>query len=206
MDFDLELVALPADPRASPEVAFTWPQYGALLKAGRTHPIQAEAFDADARIAEVALFAGGTLVGTDREPPYLFEWTEDRAAAYRLRLVATDDDGLAGTADTIISLVDNVPPVIDLTVPTGPVSVLPGASLEVRAEAFDEDGAITRVDFLLMPMARFGPGVRVASATAPPYTASLAELPAGQHMLYAVAVDDGGIEIQSTSVHLHVGH
>lgn len=98
--------------------------------------------------------------------------------------------GLA--AATIINpLVSNAPPVIALAAPPACLT-LPG-DLTLTATASDPDGRINRVEFFAGTNSL---GVRLE----PPYGVTWRDVPAGQHVLTAVALDNVGTSATSAPV------
>ncbi|RYD39981.1 MAG: hypothetical protein EOP85_15035, partial [Verrucomicrobiaceae bacterium] len=63
--------------------------------------LTADASDSDGTIAKVEFFSGTTLLGTDTEAPYSFEWTNVPAGSYTVIVKATDNDGLVTTAEPV---------------------------------------------------------------------------------------------------------
>ena len=97
-----------------------------------------------------------------------------------------------------LSLVPTEPPQISITSPangailSGPTNVL------VSADAIDNDGSISRVDF-------FDNIMKVGSVTHPPYTLILSNLQSGTvHMLVAKATDNMGVSTYSDPVEVTI--
>lgn len=84
-----------------PAVALTSPVNGTYAAAPATITLQADATDSDGTIAKVEFFSGTTLIGTDTEAPYSFEWENVPAGSYTVIVKATDNDGLIATAEPI---------------------------------------------------------------------------------------------------------
>jgi len=78
----------------------------------------------------------------------------------------------------------NAPPAVNLTVSPAGALVAP-AQVQLIAAANDNDGAVTRVDFLLG-------GTLLGSSSAAPYQITLANLAAGTYNFSANAIDNGG--------------
>ena len=98
------------------------------------------------------------------------------------------DNGNASTVSpsatiTVAAGPPNVPPTVKLTSPTSGTGFSAPASIHVVATASDTDGTIAKVEFLRN-------GVVGATVLAPPFEATLANVPAGTHTLTARATDD----------------
>lgn len=91
----------------------------------------------------------------------------------------------------------NQPPTVALTSPTnGATFAAPGA-FTVTATAGDPDGSVTNVQFLVGASA-------IGNRMAPPYTAPVANLSAGSHLLTAQATDNRGLSVTSAPVTISV--
>lgn len=91
----------------------------------------------------------------------------------------------------------NLPPTVALTTPTSGAAFAAGESVAAAAAAFDADGSVSKVEFLL-------DGVEVAEAVAPPFAATLAGVTAGPHTLVATATDDDGATALSAPISFSV--
>lgn len=92
----------------APTVSITTPGNGAMVVAGSTIGISAQATDADGSIARVEFYQGATKIGEDSTVPYAVNWTAPLAAgSYVLTAVAFDNAGTsttsAGVSVTVIS-------------------------------------------------------------------------------------------------------
>ncbi|MGE5602501.1 MAG: tyrosinase family protein [Nitrososphaerales archaeon] len=205
LNFDLELIGNAADLRLPPAAAFTAPTEAELFQAGEAIPIQVEALDPDGKIASVLFFGDGKLLGEDTDPPYTFQWTGAALGAHHIRAVAVDNDRLETPVDRTVTVVANRPPSVDIALPDGKAMFDVGEPIRVSAEASDPGGAVARVEFHVMSMARFdAPDVLVGTAAAKPYEITFGNLPPGDYMLWAVAVDNGGATGQSRVLDIEV--
>lgn len=204
--FDLQLYANPTDNRFSPNIAFIGPTYGALFQPDQPIPIQLEALDSDGKIAEVSFYADGKLIGRDSDPPYSVQWKEPSLGIHQLRADVLDNDKLTTTASTVITVVENTPPTVELIQPGNGSTFRATEVIPLRAEADDEGGKILRVDYYLLSMDGFKDASLVATAKTEPYETSLRDVAPGHYMLIAVAVDDGGAVSHSVPMHIDVAH
>ncbi|PJN95430.1 hypothetical protein CNY89_08520 [Amaricoccus sp. HAR-UPW-R2A-40] len=104
----------------------------------------------------------------------------------------------------MVTVVENLSPEAQLIAPKDQAFYPAGTKIAVQAQASDPDGRIVRVDFQLSNMSVFADPVTVATVARPPYKTTIEGLTEGMWMLSAVAVDDAGVESQSTPAHFMV--
>jgi hypothetical protein len=203
--FDLELLANVAEAGSPPDVAFTGPPDGAVYQPGEIVPVQLEAFSGDRKIESVSLYVDGKEIGTEHDSPYAFRWPAGSKGPHRLRAVAVDDRQMQSTSFRTVTVLENVPPYVELVNPRSSSMVAEGKAISVSAEASDRNGKISRVEFWVKDMATFtSRSIRVATVTASPYTASIKDLKPGHYMLWAIAVNDHGGSTQSVPTHIMI--
>jgi hypothetical protein len=203
--FDLELLANVAAAGSPPDVAFTGPPDGAVFQPGEIVPIQLEALSGDGKIESVSLYVDGKELATERDSPYAFRWPAGSKGPHRLRAVAVDDRQMQSTSLRTITVLETVPPYVELINPRSSSMVTEGKAISVSAEASDRNGKIARVEFWVKDMAAFtAPSVRVATVTSSPYTASIKDLRPGHYMLWVIAVNDHGGSTQSVPTHIMI--
>ena len=180
---------------------------GALFQRGEAIPVDVEALAVTGRIASVALFADNKLIGRVERPPFSFKWESPDLGQHRLRVVATNNDRLEASADTIITVVENVPPNVRLTQPADGAVFSHGDGIAAFARASDRGGKVSSVEFLLRDADKFVARDEVVGTVQdPPYTVQLKDLAPGHYALIAVARDDRGLTSESNPVHFEVGH
>ncbi|HRZ35419.1 MAG TPA: lamin tail domain-containing protein [Candidatus Paceibacterota bacterium] len=81
-----------------PVVRMVAPADGAVLLAGSTITVAAEAEPAAGQIDRVRLYAGPTVLAELLAPPFEFSWSVVPAGVYELQAVALDSFGLASTS------------------------------------------------------------------------------------------------------------
>ena len=207
LSFDLELYANPARPGFSPDAAFASPANGALFQIGKSIPIVVQALDTDGRVSSVTFYADRKVIGKDGTAPYTLKWNKAPLGPHRLRAVVTDNAGRQATVETTVTVLDNTPPTATLTAPTDGATFRAGSEINALAEASDDDGAVSRVEFYLvnMDLGFSAPINLVGTASAPPYRITLQSLAQGEYMLQAVAVDNRGATSPSIPVMFMVG-
>ena len=112
---------------------------------------------------------------------------------------ATDDRGLVTTSAAVTVTVGppNARPTVRLNSPANNTPFSAPASVKVVATASDSDGTIARVEF-------FRDGQLAATATSEPYVATLSDIAAGSHSIYARATDNRGGTTSTTPVTITV--
>ena len=145
-------------------------------------PIQvtAVASDADGSVAQVQLFDGATLVGTDNSAPYVFDWRPATAGTHVLKAQAIDDRG-AITVSSVINVQVAAAPV-SLTVPA---VVALNTSVQVEVST-DKPETIVKVDLL-------DGSTLVGSLTSSPFLFSWTPSSLGEHGLTASVTNVHGI-------------
>ena len=143
-------------------------------------------------------FADGILVGTKTSTPYTVTWTPLVAGQSLITAKVTDSTGATALSQATAFTAQPVgSPTVSLSVSGGNSSVATGSSRYLLATAAD-DGAITRVDFLV-------DGVVVGSAPKAPYTYLFtAAAPIGPRSVTAVAYDNSGNSTPSNAVSLDI--
>jgi hypothetical protein len=186
--FDNVAVAIPGG-NQSPTVSLTSPGSGATYTAPASIALAATASDGDGTIAQVAFYAGATLVGTDTSSPYTYTWSGVAAGTYSITAVAQDNAGATTTSAartvTVSPPSSNQPPVVSLTAPAAGAVFTAPASIPIAANASDADGSVARVDF-------YAGATVIGSDTTAPYSMSWNNVPAGTYSLTAVARDNAG--------------
>ncbi len=177
---------------APPTVSLTSPANNAVFNAPASITLTAGAADADGQIAKVEFFQGTTLLATVTGAPYTYTWSGIAAGNYSLSARATDNDGAAATS-AAVSVNVNAPPTVTLTAPANNAVISAPASITLSAAASDADGNIAKVDFYQ--------GTRlIGTATAVPYSYTLASVAAGSYSYSAVATDNQGATTRSAAI------
>jgi Common central domain of tyrosinase/Bacterial Ig domain len=205
LTFDLELLANPAFQGFAPDVGFGSTVNAAMFQRGEPIPINLEAIDTDGKITSVSVFADGKLISRSDRAPFAFQWRDAPLGVHRLRAVAMDADRQSGEAFATISVVRNLPPVVQLTSPRDELAFRAGQPIFASARASDRLGKIDRVEFFIRDDQLFASLDRLAgTAKSPPYAASIKGLRAGHYMLLAIAWDNQGLAGSSVPVHFEV--
>ncbi|HYO68438.1 MAG TPA: Ig-like domain-containing protein, partial [Archangium sp.] len=178
-----------------PVVALISPSDGARLAS--FVDIAASASDPEG-VTKVEFYNGTQLLSTVTFAPYTYRFHQQtsQTRSYALSAKAYDAAGNVGTsAQVVVTLVTELePPVVSLTSPTRGARLSKTVSLS--AEATDNAGWVSRVDFLL------DGAVVVGSDTSAPFTFSWNTQTAasGSHTLVARATDPYGNQADSAAV------
>lgn len=202
MSFDLELYANAAETGVPPTVAIVSPMFGALVQVDRTIPIEVEAVDPDGEVRVVSFYIDEEIVAQDDGAPFVFEWQAAPLGVQHLRAVAVDNDGLEGTTETTISVLDNTPPSVELTVRDDDGMFMVGDPIPVSIEAFDDDDQVAFVELYLVDHMSFTSPQLVETLEGASVESELVipDLAPGQYSIYALAYDEAGLQGQSVSV------
>jgi hypothetical protein len=100
-----------------------------------------------------------------------------------------------GQASTTVAV--NAPPAVSIAAPANGAVFTAPASITVRAEATDSDGAIAKVEF-------FDGATLIGSVVTPPFEVTLANAAVGTHALTARATDNQGATATSAPVNVLV--
>jgi plastocyanin len=121
--------------------------------------------------------------------------TFNEAGTYQYYCITHRAFNMIGTV--IVQAAANTPPSVTITnPPSGAVFAAP-ANITVQANATDQDGSVTNVQF-------FANTAAVGSASANPFSIVASSLAAGDYALTAVATDNGGLASTSAPVNISV--
>ena len=181
-----------------PMVSLTAPIAGAKLTAPATIGLSATASEVGASIVRVDFYANGTLIATEKTPPYNATWNYVAAGSYLLTAKATDNVGATQSSPAVaVTVVNNVPPTVALTTPVKGQTFFTGQPVPLAASASDSDGTVSKVEFLV-------DGLTVAAVGSPPFTQAWTPLGTGAHTVQARATDNAGAATTSTLVTINV--
>ena len=184
----------------APTVAISSPVTGASYTAPANIIISANASDNDGSIAKVEFFNGTTSLGTDNTLPYSIAWNNVVAGSYTITTVATDDKGASTTSGSVsvtVNTAGNTPPTVSLVSPSNGATFIAPASITVSANASDNDGSISKVEF-------FNGTTSLGTDNTSPYSIAWNYVAAGSYTITAVATDDKGASTTSTSIVIDV--
>jgi hypothetical protein len=184
---------------SAPSVSIASPAAGSIHTAPASIEVAANASDLDGSVAQVAFYAGSSLLNTDGEAPFAFTWSNVAAGTYQLTAVATDDSGVE-TRSSAVSVTVNAPnqaPSVSVTSPTSGSRFTAPATVQLSAAASDADGTVQKVVFYRNSTLLF-------TDTAAPYAFSWSNVSAGSYQITAVATDNRGASTTSAAVAITV--
>jgi len=111
-----------------PVVNLSNPQDGATFHEGTDILLVADAQDGDGTVIQVDFMEGSTVLGSQRQPPFLFTWTGAAPGVFSIRAVATDNARVS-TSSTPIRIVVLPNPV---DTPNGATVIIGGGSSRPR--------------------------------------------------------------------------
>ncbi len=183
-------------PNVAPTVTITSPvsTTGFTAPAGIT--ITADANDEDGSVNKVEFYNGNTLVHTEVAAPYTWTWENIPAGTYVLTAKATDNGSLVTSSSAVAIVVSepNAAPAVSITSPVSNTSFTAPAGITITADANDEDGSISKVEF-------YNGTTLLTTEKYRPYTYSWQNAPVGNYVITAVATDNKGL---STSTAISV--
>jgi hypothetical protein len=164
-------------------------------------------------VAYVDFLDGDTVIGRVAGPNsdpvghgYAFVWSNPPLGVHLISARVTDTLGYSAVAGNSItgvpiqlpvSIVDPAPLQVGLSSPTTGQIFTPAGSVPLTATVTGAQDAVQRVDFVAGT-------VIVGTAFRPPYSATWTNPPAGDFMLVARAVADGGVLVTSLAAHIKV--
>lgn len=206
LSFDLELSAntLPLPLLSPPAVTILSPRPGSLHLRGLPIQIEADAIDPGGDIGLVTFYDNDNVIGRVRQAPYRFSWSNAPAGPHRLTAIALDSDGQGASAHTIVSVVSNLPPVVDIVRPLVGDRFEATDSIAVRVDASDTGGSVRRIELYLRHHHEFGIGKSVAIVDGSTLATELRGLEPEDWVLTAQATDDGGATTLSLPISFSV--
>ncbi|MDO6581845.1 Ig-like domain-containing protein [Photobacterium sp. 2_MG-2023] len=177
-----------------PTVTLTSPLNNAQFGVNEAISLTANAADSDGQLVDVTFKVDGNTIGIDDTAPYSVPWNTVEGS-HSVTVVATDDKGASRTDSVTITVVaegNNQPPSVALTNPTTVSQTKESDVVTISADASDQDGTVTSVEFYvddqLVGTAGSSPFESVWSATA------------GSHEFKSKATDDNGAVTWSSVV------
>lgn len=188
--------AVPIIVTTPPTVSITAPAHSAVLTAGSSTTIQANAADPDGTIAKVEFYRDATLLCTITAAPFDCAWNAAAGGVYSLTAKAYDNQGATTTSGEVTVFVNQLPTVA-ITSPTNGASFGGTVNLTINVNAADSDGTVSKVELL-------DGSTLLTTLTAAPYTYAWTSVPIGSHSLTAKATDNRGAATTSTIVQFSV--
>jgi hypothetical protein len=158
----------------------------------RTLQVVLDASDADPANWTMAFYEQGTKVGGPT--------TASVGNFADIHHVGFSRWGANGTIDNFTFTQDaaNVAPTVSIMSPTSGAMFTAGDDITIETNAADSDGTVAKVEF-------YADGVKLGEVTTGPFNFTWNNVPAGNHLLAAVATDDEGAQTESAPVAISDG-
>lgn len=172
-----------------PAISITKPANNSSNSAGKTINIEANATDSDGSVTKVEFYytindKDTILIGSSTASPYIASWTPLSTGTYKIIAKATDNNG--GISKTSITVtVTNTLPTISIVAPTNNSSFPFATDVELKVNAIDTDGSITKVEF-------FSGTTKIGESTTAPFSFLWKNIPLGTYTITAKATDNIG--------------
>ncbi|MDO6707031.1 Ig-like domain-containing protein [Photobacterium sp. 1_MG-2023] len=181
-----------------PSVSLTSPLNQAQFGTNEVITLAANASDSDGQIVDVTFQIDGGVVGVDETAPYEISWTT-LTGSHTVTAIATDNQGASQSQSVSITVTadgNNQPPSVSLTYPTASTQLSEGDTVTMMADASDQDGTVTSVEFYVDDLL-------VGTANAAPFDTAWSAT-AGTHIFQSKAIDDAGAVTWSSALTLAV--
>ncbi len=133
-----------------PVISISSPVEGAKIITDDMVVISTNASDPDGSVSMVEFFVDDVSVGNDNSAPFQTNWTASAKGIHKIKVKATDDKGTLAESSIInVQVNDNVYPNLSITNPLANTQILKNTSITLKADASDEDGSISKVQFLI---------------------------------------------------------
>lgn len=178
-------------------VTITSPADGQTLVQGSAITINVDA-TLPGMVQNVQFRANGTSIGNDNSSPFSFSWVGAPLGTNLLTAVASDNLGNVRTSAVVrVIVAPNQPATVTLVTPVA-FEYITARSVALWATATDADGSVAQVQFYR------GTTLVGTDTTGSPYSVVASNLPAGTHVLTAVATDNAGLASTSAPVTVRV--
>ena len=181
-----------------PTVSIIAPTNGTVTIAPASIKIKANANDGDGSISKVEFYNGATIIGISQTSPYSFDWNGVPAGVYTLIAKAYDDlNAVTISSEIKVTVNNNKMPVVNITAPVTQSTFLAPATITLKANASDNDGSISKVEFYQ--------GITlIGTDNSSPYSFDWNNVAAGEYILTAKAYDDLNGVTTSDNVKINV--
>ena len=175
------------------------------FREGTNLTLQAVASDSDGSVTNVQFWRGNELIAgvvtTNAVTNFSLTLSNVAAGGYPVTAVARDDRGAVRVSELVVFEVrpSNAAPWVTLTFPaTNGTQFNAGADITITAQAGDEDGSVTNVEFFI-------DGALFGNDTQTPYSITKCCWSSGTHVVVARATDNSGNQGVSMPITVTVG-
>lgn len=184
----------------APAVAIVGPASGSVLNVNTPQTILVNATSPSGFITGVQFLINGTTLATGTSFPYSTAWTPGAIGTYSLVARAADNLGnVTESSPVLVTVIAGSPslPTVALTSTPNGTNVTVNSPVFVSANANDPDGLVSNVEF-------FVNNQPIGSKSAAPYFVTWVPTTTGAYNIKAVATDDAGNRVTSSSSALTV--
>lgn len=173
---------------AAPIVTMTNPATGGTYSVGTVINLTANATDPDGTVTSVQFFVNGVAQGpADTGAPYSTQWTPAASGTYVITAQATDNTGNVRTSTgTVVAITNNGAPTVSISSPSAGAAVSAGTTVNLTANATDNDGTIAAVRYFV------NGNVVGTPATVAPFLTPWTPTATGSYTIVAEATDNSG--------------
>jgi hypothetical protein len=166
-----------------------------IVNSAVTLSATAAATNTPGNVAKVEFLVDGKSIATLTAYPYNATYTFTNLGTFTIAVRVTDNDGNVFTTKPAITVtvVNEPPPVVNITSPLTGNAATVAAGITVNATATSPTATIASVQF-------FENNLAIGTATSAPYTATFTPLSEGVYTLTAIATDSAGETTTSTPV------
>ncbi|GAB3893986.1 Ig-like domain-containing protein [Spirosoma agri] len=178
---------------ATPSVAISSPANNTTVAIGTNLVINASVYNASA--TRVEFYNGTTLIGSDATAPYSWTIASLAQGTYSLTAKALISSGnlTSSVVQVTAAPAPNQAPIVSLTSPANNASFPLPATVTIAANAADNDGNISKVDF-------YNGSTKLGEDATAPYAFTWSGMTAGTYTLTARATDNQGAVTTSGAV------
>lgn len=182
----------------TPFVAIGSPANNSTVTIGTNLTITANVGNATASVVE--FYDGTTKIGEDATAPYSLTLSNVQAGTYNFTVKALLNSGGPLTSSLVqVTAIPapNQPPTITLTAPANGTTFTAPATISIAANAADNDGSITKVEF-------YNGSTKLGEDTSTPYSFDWTNVASGAYTISAKVTDNQNSVATSGSVTVYV--
>lgn len=185
-----------------PSIGLVQPSQNQTFQKEQGIHIKAAPSDPENKVAKVELYYNSILLATLTNAPYEFIIPQAPLGNYTLHAKVYDDAGQTAESSKIniavvASIESNKAPSVQVVTPKQNHQYVHGEKLLIEANASDPDGYVAKVEF-------YSGANLLGSSTTAPYKFEVNNVPVGNYVLKAKAIDNKGLATLSSGVNVSV--
>lgn len=180
------------------KVDITVPENGATYLATSDLEFSANVSQNEFPITKVEFYINDNLMGESVSPPYSYTLENPVVGEYEVYAISTDSIGKNAMSPVIgIRIIASALPIVSITSPLESSQFNYNSTIEIKADASDTDGTITKVEF-------FNGDSKIGEVLESPYNFFWEEVKNGDYSIAAKATDNTSQTVTSTPVKIRV--